>query len=237
MFYWLIPLTIGIILLTIFLVYRGKGQRVKAVIYKGFVSLMFIITALVAWKCSSNPHTMFGLYIIIGLILGLFGDIFLDLKFIITKHEFLFTVLGFIVFLLGHVFYFVGLFVTFFDFSNNVLYWIIPLVVALILMVITLLFENFGLVKYHKMKPYVALYALVLFFDVAIYFSGAVQLGWQNITVTMMAFGLVSFALSDLILNNTYFAPNFDKPIYIIINHALYYIGQFVIAVSLFFLI
>lgn len=237
MFYWIIPLSIGTILLTIFLIFRGRGDRKKAVIVKGFTSLAFIITALVAWKCSSNPNSLFGVFVILGLVFGLFGDIVLDLKFILTKYDFPLTVAGFMVFLIGHVFYIIGLFVVFYNWSASILYLIIPLIVGVVLSIITLLMENFGMVKYGKMKPFVPIYAVSLFFDVAIYFSVAIQSGWQITTVNIMAISLVSFAISDLILNNTYFATGFDKPVHIVTNHLFYYVAQFAIAVSLFFLI
>ena len=237
MLYWIIPLFIGLVLLTVFLVYRAKGERVKAVFVKGFVSLSFIFTALVAWKCSSNPNSAFGIYILIGLTFGLLGDIFLDLKFIILKHEHLYTVLGFASFFFGHLFYIIGLFTNFYDVSQNILYIIIPVVIATILAIVTLLFEPLKITKYGRMRPYVGLYAFMLFLVTPLYFSVAFQSGWKVVTVAIMAPAFISFALSDLILNNTYFGVGFDKPIHIVINHLLYYIAQFMIAISLFFLV
>lgn len=237
MFYWLIPLIIGFALLLVFLFFRVKEQRVTAVIIKGFVSLMFIATALVAWLTSKNPNTAFGMFILLGLFFGLLGDILLDIKYIDLNRELLFTRLGFIAFAIGHIFYVSGLFVYFFDFSASVLYVIIPAIIALVLMVVTLLMEKFTKVRYEKMKIFVIFYAIVLFFTTAIFMSASIQNGWQNTTVMIMAFALISFALSDLILNNTYFAPGFSTPVFIITNHIFYYIAQFAIAASLFFLL
>ena len=59
MFYWLIPLILGIVLLSVFLVFRVKEKRVTAVIIKGLVSLMFMATAIVAWQTSNNPQNTF----------------------------------------------------------------------------------------------------------------------------------------------------------------------------------
>ena len=70
MFYWLIPLIIGILLLGVFLYFRVKEKRLIAVIIKGCVSLMFIATALVAWLTSKNPNHMFGLFVVIALVFG-----------------------------------------------------------------------------------------------------------------------------------------------------------------------
>ena len=236
MLFWLIPLIIGVILFGAFLYFRVQEKRIIAVILKGFTSLMFIATAVVAWLTSNNPNNWFGIFVIIALVFGLAGDILLDVKYIDLKREHLFTVLGFLAFAAGHIFFSSGLFVFFFDFNSSPFYLIIPALVTALLVTITLLMEKFTLIRYKDMKPYVVIYGIVLFFTVSIYISTCIQTGWNNTTVIIMFAGLVSFALSDLILNNTYFASGFNTPAFIISNHFLYYAGQFAIAVALFFL-
>ena len=237
MYYWLIPLVIGFLLLGVFLFFRVKEKRVIAVVFKGLTSLMFIATALVAWLTSQNPNTTFGVFVVLGLFFGLLGDVFLDLKFIVLDKEDLYTMLGFIAFAIGHIFFISGMFVHFFDFTKNVLYLIIPIIISLVLMLATLLMEKFTEIRYGKMKPFVIVYGFILFFVTSIYFSAAIQSGWQTLTLIIMSFSFVSFALSDMILNNTYFASGFNTPAFVISNHILYYLAQFAIACSLFFLI
>lgn len=236
MYYWLIPLVIGFLLLGVFLFFRVKEKRVIAVVFKGLVSLMFIATALVAWLTSHYPQNTFGVFVVVGLFFGLLGDVFLDIKFIDLKREDLFTMLGFIAFAVGHVFFITGMFIHFFNFTANILYLIIPIIISLVLMVVTLLMEKFTEIKYGKMKPFVIVYGFILFFVTSIYFSAAIQSGWQNLVLIIMSFSFIFFALSDLILNNTYFAPGFNNPPFVISNHILYYLAQFAIASSLFFL-
>ena len=236
MFYWLIPLSIGIVLLAVFLYFRVKEQRVTAVIIKGFVSLMFIVTAIVAWLTSSNPQSIFPIFVLIALFFGLLGDILLDIKYITTTRELLFTRLGFIAFGVGHIFYITGLLVCFYNFSSSVLYFIIPITIGLALMGVTLALEKVGPLRYGNMRLFVAVYSFLLFLVTSIYMSVAIQSGWATRTVWIMAIAMLSFALSDLILNNTYFASGFNKPIFVIVNHVTYYIAQFAIALSLFFL-
>ena len=237
MLYWLIPLIIGVILFTAFMYFRVREQRTIAVVLKGFTSLMFIATAVVAWQTSKNPNHMFGLFVIIGLVFGLAGDVLLDIKYIALKKEHLFTVLGFLAFAACHAFFTTGLFIHFFDFNASPFYLIVPALVTALLVVITLLMEKFTMIRYKDMKPYVILYGIFLFFTVTIYLSACIQSGWNNTTLIIMFAGLVAFALSDLILNNTYFASGFNTPAFIISNHFLYYAGQFAIAVALFFII
>lgn len=237
MFYWIIPLVIGFILLGIFLFFRVKEKRVIAVVIKGLVSLMFIITAVVAYLTSNNPSNNFGIFIIVGLVFGLLGDVFLDIKYINEKYEYLFTSLGFITFGLGHISYISGLFLNYYSFNAHPIYLIIPAVVSLGLMLFTLLMEKFTPIRYKKMKPFVVIYGFILFFVTTIYLSSSIQNYWSYTTTNIMFFALIAFALSDLILNNTYFAEGFNTPIFIITNHVLYYIAQFAIAISLFYLI
>ena len=237
MYYWLIPLSIGVLLLGTFLYFRVKEKRTIAVILKGCTSLMFIATAVVAWLTSKNPNHMFGLLVIIGLFFGLLGDVFLDLKYMTQNKERLFTVLGFLSFLVGHVFFITGLFIFFFDFNASPFYLIIPALVTALLVVVTLLMEKFTMIRYGDMKLYVVLYGIFLFFAVSIYMSACIQSGWHNSTLILMFAGLVAFSLSDLILNNTYFASGFTTPPFIISNHVIYYAAQFTIAIALFFLI
>ena len=236
MLYWIIPLAIGAALLWFFLFFRVKEKRVTAVIFKGLVSLMFIATAIVAWQTSTHPQNLFGLFIILALFCGLLGDIFLDLKFVIKEKEDLYTVLGFVAFGVGHVFSITGVLTYFFNFSLSPLYIIIPILISIVLVVVSLLMEKFTPIKYKKMKPCVILYGFLLFLVASLYFSTSIQSGFHNITIISIAFGYVLFALSDLILNNTYFAPNCNTPMYVISNHVIYYIAQFSIAISLFYL-
>lgn len=237
MFYWIIPLSFGIASLIAFLIFRVQEKRKVAVVLKGITSLLFIATALVAWICSQNPTHMFGIFVLIALAFGLLGDVFLDIKFITEKYEGLFTVLGFVAFGLGHIFFITGLFLKFYDFSKNPLYLIVPILFAIIGVGISLLLERLTPIRYKKMKPCVIIYGFILFFTMAIYFSTAIQGGRHNWTINLMAIGLILFALSDLILNNTYFAPNCNTPVFVISNHVVYYLAQFTIAVSLFFLL
>ena len=237
MFYWLIPLIIGVVLLATFLFFRVKEKRVTAVIFKGLTSMMFIATALVSWLTSKNPQSIFGIFVILGLFFGLLGDVFLDIKYINTTKETLWTSLGFCAFGVGHIFFITGLFSCFFNFSLNVLYIIIPIIIALALTTLSLLMEKFTPIKYNNMKPFVIVYGFLLFFVTAIYFSATIQSGWQNMTLLIFSMGLVMFSLSDLILNNTYFAPGFNTPSFVISNHIIYYIAQFAIAASLMFLL
>ena len=235
--FYLIPLCIGSALLCVFLVFRVMQRRVVAVIFKGLTSLMFILTALVAFLVSKSPNVLFASLVLVGLFFGLLGDVFLDLKYIILSKETMYTITGFVSFGIGHIFFLTGLFTTFYNYSASVWYILVPVIITLVLVVVTLLMEKFSKIRYQKMKPFVIIYGFILFLTVTMYMSVAIQSRWQITTVWLMAISLILFALSDLILNNTYFAPGFNTPAFIISNHIFYYAAQFGIAMSLLFLI
>ena len=235
--FYLIPLCIGFALLCVFLVFRVMQRRVIAAIFKGLTSLMFILTALVAFLVSKSPNVLFASLVLVGLFFGLLGDVFLDLKYIILSKEIMYTIMGFVSFGIGHIFFLTGLFTTFYNYDSSVWYILVPVIITLVLVVVTLLMEKFSKIRYQKMKPFVIIYGFILFLTVTMYMSVAIQSRWQITTVWVMAISLILFALSDLILNNTYFAPGFNTPAFIISNHIFYYVAQFGIAISLLFLI
>ena len=59
--------------------------------------------------------------------------------------------------------------------------------------------------------------------------------GFKAITLIMMAAGGALFAISDLILSGTYFGVGKERPIDIVTNGVTYYLAQYVIAFSLYF--
>lgn len=240
MYYWIIPLVLGILSLIAFLIFRVKEKRLIAVILKGTTSIFFILTALLAWLSKGTIDTLFGLFVVIGLLFGLGGDIFLDLKFMSKKYEDLYTRLGFISFSIQHIFLSIGLFTYFYqkgEYGLEPLYIVIPAILTLVFMAIVLIMEKVTPVKYGNMKPFAIGYGLVLFFTMNAYCSFAIFYKFQVITLILMAVGLIFFTLSDMILNNTYFKEGCNTPMYVISNHICYYLAQFLIAISLFFVV
>ena len=60
--------------------------------------------------------------------------------------------------------------------------------------------------------------------------------GFANTGLLMMFIGGVLFAVSDLILNLTYFAEGHEQPFDLISNSVTYYAAQFIIAFSILFM-
>ncbi len=78
--YWVL-LAIGIVMTGIFLFLRVKKGGISALYAKAAASLCFISTAFAATS-ANRDNIQFGLWVAFGLILGMVGDIWLDLKWI-----------------------------------------------------------------------------------------------------------------------------------------------------------
>ena len=102
--YFYAALAAGIAAVLVFLVLRVKYGGLKGLYSKAIASFFFLLTALSA--AAVNPgHEVYAGLIVFGLVLGLSGDIWLDLKWIYEKDMEKFLNAGFMAFMIGHVFY------------------------------------------------------------------------------------------------------------------------------------
>lgn len=229
MLYYVV-LAIGLIVSFVFCFQRRLGFSVKNVIFKLVSSLCFLLTAIFALIYNQKAH-IYGSLIVMGGILGLVGDILLDLKGVYNKEKDVYLKGGFFAFLIGHIFYF-----------GSVIYcssmkWYVALGCAALSFVvsgITVSLEKPMKVKYGEYKMIVFLYTafltMTLLCSVAAMLMNHLQKGLILLTV-----GSLAFLLSDVILSGTFFGEGKDKPHDYFINHFLYYAGQYLIAASVMF--
>ena len=107
-FYYVL-LAIGITATIVFLVLRVKKGGIAALYAKAIASCCFIATALAAMN-RNRVFLEFGTLILAGLILGMLGDIWLDLKWIYLQDKNSYLYAGFISFLLGHLCFITAIF-------------------------------------------------------------------------------------------------------------------------------
>ena len=228
---------IGAALLAVFCVKRTKGSTPIVAMIKALVSVCFIATAFsgIAFTDFDYSHLRFGLWISMGLICGMLGDIALDLKYAHRKSSDQYTYAGFTAFLAGHILYDIGL-INEFYIKGNILYLIVPVILCGVIAVFIRFSEKLLKVDYGKFRWIVVLYSPFLFSLVLFSLSMAILNGWKITGLNMIFVGSVFFAVSDLILNGTYFGEGKNRPVDIVTNHVTYYIAQFAIALSLCFL-
>ena len=230
----IIILSVGALMLFWFLFEKIKAYSIKEVCLKATTSVLFIALCVYSMRQRTDLR-MFPYFAIMALVCGLLGDIALDLKYVYKEKDFQYTLAGFIAFATGHILYVTGLFLEFYK-GQSVLYFIIPLAVGLLMGPVTLLVGKLSHCEYGKIKPVALVYAVLLFSTVATGFSMWMMSGFSNTGLLMMFIGGVLFAVSDLILNLTYFAEGHEQPFDLIGNAVTYYAAQFIIAFSILFM-
>ena len=233
-------LGIGLLFLAWFCYERVKGVSVKATIIKALTSAYFMIVAVSAF-IEARPEKMaqFGLFVIIGLLFGLFGDIWLDLKYVYPDDNDIYTFAGFFTFLFQHVLVIAGLMMNYADWKSGkgIAFAIAPVVLGLAAGALNVLFlEKPMKLNYGKFKAVSGGYGGILIANTLLSGSLAIYYGWQNMTLNLLFIGLIFFLISDLILSGTYFGEGKNRPVDVVTNHVTYYVGQFLIALSLLYL-
>lgn len=233
---YFIALILGIAATVAFLVKRVREGGVKAAMLKAFASTLFIATGVAAAACVIGADKFsFALFVIMGLVMGLMGDIWLDLKWVYPETNDTYTFAGFGSFMIGHFFYIAGLFIHYADFTKP-LYIFIPAVIALVLGGGTVLLEKPMKMVFGKFKAITGVYGFVLGFMTFLSGSLALMNNFKVMTLNFMFVGGLLFLLSDLILSGTYFGEGKRRPVDIITNHVSYYAAQFVIASAVMFI-
>ncbi len=233
---YFIALALGIVATIAFLVKRVKEGGVKAAMLKAFASTLFIATGVAAAATViSADKFSFALFVVMGLVMGLMGDIWLDLKWVYPESNDTYTFAGFGSFMIGHFFYIAGLFIHYADFTKP-LYIVIPAVIALLLGGGVVILEKPMKMVYGKFKAITGVYGFVLGFMTFLSGSLALMHNFKEMTLNFMFVGGVLFLLSDLILSGTYFGEGKRRPVDIVTNHVSYYAAQFVIASAVLFI-
>jgi len=221
-----------VIAVGLFLVARTTKIGAHSLLAKTFASVLFVIVG--ALSLLTTTYSLTKLLIAIGLVLGLVGDILLDLKVMHQEDSKTYLNGGMLSFGAGHVLYFIAI-VTFVQDKVVTGYgWVILsafvfsiLVGALIVRFAPVLKMDFSGVKIQNW-----LYSSVLIFNTIISVCLAVVLpiAW------IIAIGFVLFLASDLILSTQYFGGKQDSKLLTVLNHVLYYLAQLLIASFAFFI-
>ena len=228
MFY--ILLVFAVILASVFTIRRGTKTDAVSLLLKTVASLLFILLGLFGVLLS--PVKTFPLLAVAGLVCGLIGDIFLDLKFVYPQDEDLHTFSGFGAFMLGHLFY-----ISFMLFTYGPSLAGAGIACGAGILVGIVIFATPKLMKlnYGKYRSISSIYAGLLVF-VTVYALCLELMTGHSLAKLLFFLGLVLFLLSDLILSQIYFGNEKNTTINKILNHATYYAGQILIASSLWFL-
>ena len=226
-------IALGATSLALFLCEKIRKYSVKETMIKSIASLLFITLAVYGFYHSG--HHPFGIFVIVAMIFGLLGDIWLDFKYVFPEQSKSFTYAGFIVFGIGHILYISGMITSF---MGENWWWtlLIAIGTGLLGTLGVLLVEKPMKLKYGNYKWICILYSFVLFAMVGTTAVVTISSSFQAVPFNLLFAGGILFAVSDLILSGTYFGEGKERPVDIITNAVTYYAAQYLIAFSLFFL-
>ncbi len=214
----------GVVLQGIFIGVEHKEKYVPAVILKGSAAAVFCAIGVIAMGASQNQE--FAKLVVWGLCFGAMGDILLNLRFVFPKIGQKIFLVGVAAFLTGHILYLCAIA----PLSQN----LIPCLVAGVILaaaLLTWIFKTLTVKLAFKIFGVLYIGAIVLMTAVAI---GNV-LTAPGAAAWMHAIGAVLFTLSDIVLIFNTFGSE-QKFSLRITNLSLYYLGQLLIAASLFFI-
>lgn len=228
---------IGILFQTAFIMSEYKKKMVAATVLKGLGSLMFVTVGLAGLFTVRQlnmggineyaAEVSFAKLIVIGLALGLVGDVMLNLRHLVGKNGQKVFLVGIFFFLIGHILYLVALIPS----SPNV--WLCVLIGAILAGgLLTYIFKTMDVKPAFKAFGILYLGAVIIMTVVAI--SIAISLGTASAWI--YAVGAILFTASDIILIFNTFG-NTSKFVFRALNLSLYYAGQLLIAWSLSFLL
>lgn len=226
-----LTLVFGFAATLLFLVVRVRKAGIPGLIAKSIASFFFLATACAALAANVQQH-FFGILIILGLLCGLLGDLWLDLKWIYPADNDTYLYAGFYSFLVGHLFYVTAIFLHY-EWSPVTLALSVGLALAGAALSIAL--EKVMGLDYGKCRLTCLVYGFMLMLTTS---SSIIAASATGETVWMvMSAGSVLFLASDLVLSGTYFGTGKNTPALVVLNHALYYSAQYVIASSILFLV
>lgn len=207
-----------VISLTLLIYFRTIENKLFSLIFKGTTSLIFLITGLYYFINFTSDNT-FGTLIIIGLIFGLIGDLFL--VYINDKKCF---VLGLSSFFIGHIFYVIA-----FLLKTEIVYY--DFFIIGFILIFALSFFKFYKLEFKQLK--VPVYAYTFIISIMQTKALSIVFSFELAIMFPILIGSILFVMSDMILAYT----TFKKYTHFLsaLNLITYYFGQLLIAYSLFF--
>lgn len=226
MIYAIVGGIICALLATTFIIVRVQKGGMTAIYLKALASVGFVGLGLVIFF-GYAPADWKSIFVILGLVMGLVGDVLLDLKVVQKEKSDTYLNWGMLAFGVGHIFYFIYL--VLYQTTFNVWGLFIALGVAAFLTVAIIKYIS-PLMKldFGKFKWQSAAYSFVLSFVMLYSITCAVL----TPSFWLIALGLGLIFISDLILSTMYFGGKENDKLLCILNHAVYYLGQIAIALS-----
>ena len=229
----IILLIVCSVLAIVFIAIRAKFGGLLGVMLKTLASFAFVATAIITMGTNyvdSSTRITLSIFTL-GFLLGMIGDILLDLKVVYPGNDKYYLNAGMLSFGLGHLAYFSAFSMYAVNkFSTDLLMPILVSVGAGILLTVAIILVSkkmkleFGdyliqTIVYSFLLTFMTVYTLILSI-----LGGAMWLGFV---------GMLLFFLIDIVLSMQYFGGKLESKLLIIVNPGLYYSAQIVLVAVL----
>lgn len=230
----IVLLCLGALASTVFIVSKVINYSLKTIVFKTIASLFFV--ALGIYCAAITPGSVpFKVLLVLGLFFGMLGDTLLGFKYITTKTKNVWILAGMFAFAFGHIFYVAALFTGYYV-PGNPWFIALPFLTAIVLSSIYMVISRKVGIHFGKLLPFGLFYLFCLTTMVSTSLYMNILNGFSHVNVVMFFIGAVFFAASDCMLTGAYFKAGKRSKAYMAIYSVFYYVAQFVIAFSLFFL-
>lgn len=214
----------GLILQSLFIKSEFDEKMKAAVVLKGTASLMFVLLGIYLMP---SRITMYGDFILKGLIFGMFGDILLNLRYLVPKQKATSVFgLGVLSFIVGHGFYISALV----DLGGTgILLWTLLFTIVISAIVIILMKKHIPIEK-----KYVRVFCYIYIVVVVTMLSAAISLmlvKGYSFKYTSFLVGALLFLISDIF--TVYYSFIEETRLQKALNLYTYYLAQILIALTL----
>jgi uncharacterized membrane protein YhhN len=220
---------LSVIFVMIYIIIEHQKRPLLALMVKGFASLSFIIVfaAAVYGRVQFIDRALVSL-VLLGLVSGLLGDLYLALRPLRPKAENEQIILGGITaFSVGHLFYLFALI----SLSG---FHVIAIPIAIIMTIVVILGSKFMKFQMGIAKYPTYFYSLLIFLMIGSSLGHGLAAGFGMFEI-LMFLGAILFGISDLILAPIYYQGK-DTKLMITLNLMTYYAAQILIALSIYFI-
>ena len=210
-----------------FIVVRVKVGGHMGLMLKTLASVIFVISGVITLATTTADRLIISM-VVIGLIMGMLGDILLDLKVIYDNNKYYLNS-GMLSFGIGHIFYFIAFTLVATELGITLtLPIVLSAVIAIVLTIaITLSSKNMKL-DFGKYLWQTVSYTFILSF-MSVY---TLILGINGMSFIPFI-GLLLFFASDIVLSFQYFGGKIASKPLIAINHLLYYLAQITLVLAI----
>lgn len=224
-------LVLGIVASIVFVFNRKPDVPLHVTAMKGIASVFFVLTGLFALIENPDCPQYLAVCTVAGAVMGMLGDIALDLKYTYREHSDTHLKLGIAAFMSGHIFYFISVLSVY---GASIKHLLIALAFGVALFLGVLVSDKVLKLDYGRLKIVTAFYISSIGLTAGLALSYAIFESTVHSIVFSVAMGL--FLISDALLSGLYFGINEKdrkNQVAITLNHVTYYAAQFLIAYSL----